>query len=752
LGEYNYVISDSDSEPTNHESLRLDYSPLSRLQLFGRWQRGYSGQTGRSTTTGIFGGWQNGVQSYDNIIERFEVGATYSFNPHMVNQFSGGWTRWHEYTIAPASTLSQFEESTAGVNFPSPYPQNNLLGLLPAMSFTYGPSFGYDPRLSLDDIYPGWSLMDGFTDVSGTHQLKFGVFYDSSADYDAHIGNVWGESGQGDFSFSAPNPNNPYNTGNAIAEGLLGYFDSYTISNKRINLAQLQRDFEWYAQDDWRVTKRLTLNYGVRFSYEIPIRSDNPEGSEINFSLYSPTNAPPLFQPVLVNGRPMTQNPLTGAIEPAAYEGFFVPGVGNPAPGAVSIGNKPLFSSHGLFAAPRLGFAYSRGKTVVRGGFGMFYGNPTRWGNIYGNAVGAPTVFTPTQFYGQVANVAVATGMVTPSSQQYFTGLPLPYTMQYTLGIQREVGFKTVLGVGYVANVGRQLGHSYNINEVPYGAQFLPQNRFNGAPLPTVYYVPYPGYSSITEFTGGDDSNYNSLQVTLTRRFAHNLTYEVAYTHSKSMDENRHTTYLPSSLTYGPASFNRPNRLTGDWVWDMPKASRLWNNRVIRTMFDNWESSAIVSFISGTPSSVSCGTTTGLNITGGGDSYQCIMTGNPVLPKGQRTFNRYFNPSVYALPQVYTPGAPLTAQYIGTQWTPSFYGPGVNSWDMSFMKNIPLVEKVKGQLRADLFNAFNHASFTGVNTSAIINPTTGQQVNTALGQLNSDLGPRVIQVSVRINF
>jgi hypothetical protein len=330
----------------------------------------------------------------------------------------------------------------------------------------------------------------------------------------------------------------------------------------------------------------------------------------------------------------------------------------------------------------------------------------------------------------------------------------LPYSLHWTLGIQREIGFKTVLGVNYVAQAAHNANYAFNLNEVPYGAEFLPQNQdpTTGTPLPDDYFRPYPGYSSISDHEWADNSNYNSLQVTLDRRFTHGLTYGVAYTWSKSLDDNRYTTYLPGSLTYGPSGLNMPNRLTVDWVWDLPKASTHWNNLVSRALLDNWEVSGIASFISGTPQSVSLGTTTGENITGGGDGAQVILTGSAVLPKSQRNFNRYFNTNVFALPAVNPIGAPQTANYIGNQWTPSFYGPGVNDWDISVMKNIRIKEKVAYQLRCDLFNTFNHTQFNSVNNSAVFDPTTGQQVNTAFGQLNGDRGPRIIQVAMRLSF
>jgi hypothetical protein len=758
LGEYNYVISDSNSMPTNLESLRLDYSPAPKWQIFGRWQRGYFGQTGRNTTTGILAGWQNGTQSYDNRYERIEFGGTYSINPHMVNQVVGGWTRGYEWTLDPSATLSQFQSTTLGITFPNPYPNLNPYNLLPSMFFTNGANFGYDPRLPLNDQTTGWSVSDGLTDIVGNHQLKFGVYADSETSYQPHHTGQWDNGGSGIFSFSAPNPNNPFNTGDSYAEGLLGYFDSYTYATTRVNLDMITRYLSWYAQDDWRVTKKLTLNYGMRFDYDIPQENGDSDGSEINFNLYKASDAPPLFQPVLVNGTRMMENPLTGAIAPAAYEGYFVPGVGNPAPGSVSNGNKPLFTGKGLLLAPRFGFAYDpsgTGKTVIRGGFGLFRSQRTFSGQIYGDVTNAPTIFYPSQFYGNVATFATQTGLLSPSSEQYMDpNAGLPYSLQWSLGVQHEMGFKTVLGVSYVASVAHDNMFGFSANEVPYGAEFLPKNQdpTTHTPLPDEYFAPYPGYSSINYDEWANNANYNSLQVTVDRRFTHNLTYGIAYTWSKSLDDNRSTTYLPGTLTYGPSALNMPNRLTADWVWFLPKASSHWNNAVSRWALDGWEASGVASFISGPPDKATCNTTNGENITGGGDGYQCIMTGNAVLPKGKRTFNTYFNTSAFAIPAVYTPGTPLTSANIGNQWTSSFYGPGVNDWDLSLMKDFRLKERVTAQLRFDFFNAFNHPSFNSVNTSATFNPATGQQVNTAFGQLNGDMQPRIIQAALRFSF
>lgn len=682
-------------------------------------------------------------------MKRFELNATYTVNAHMVNQFAIGHFMNYEKNQAPQTTINQFVSTVQGIQFPQPYPQNDPLSLFPAMSFTNGPSFSYDPRFPMNDYTAGYSASDGFNYIYKNHQLKFGIYADLEMQHQPnHAG---GGSFAGSFSFSSPNPSNPFNAGNSYAEALLGYFDSYSVSTARVLDANTARTLEWYAQDNWRVSNKLSINYGARFTFDIPQAIAGPDGAELNFALYNPADAPPLYKPILVNGARMMQNPVTGEIDPPIYLGKFVPGVGNPAPGSVTVGSPQwhgLFTGKGVHVAPRFGFAYDPfgdGKTAIRAGVGVFFAQRTFSGQIYGNVVNPPTVFYPTQYYGNVATFASATGLLGPSSEQYLDPKAgLPYTLQWTFGVQRDIG-KSVLGVSYVANASHKTPYSINLNAVPYGAEFLPQNQDPtvGTPLPDNYFRPYPGYGSISYNNWGGNGNYNSLQVTLNRRFKHNLTYGVAYTWSKSLDDNRSTTYLPGSLTYGPNSLNMPNRLTADWVWSLPKASQLWSNWLSRSVLDNWDFSGIASFISGTPLSVGLSTTNGENITGGGDGAKVIVTSNPILPKSQRTFNSYFNTSVFALPAVGT---------IGNQWTPSLYGPGVNNWDLALIKAVRLKDRVSTQLRVEAYNAFNHTQFSSVNTTAQFNPATGKQVNTAFGQLNADRGPRIMQVSLRITF
>ena len=751
-GFYNYVLPAVANNPTNQESLRLDYDPNDRWRIFGRWQRGFFGSTGINEP-GIYAGW-SGPQSYNLTTERYEFNATYTVNINTVNELAAGYSVTHEQSGVPSSTLQKFQMASTGINFPQLYPQTNPLGMLPGFNFndlSQGPSYGYDPRFPMNNHTYGISVADNLTYVHKSHQMKFGVYYDDEhQNQPHHAGN--GNPG-GYFDLNGANPNNPYNVGYSFAEALLGYFDDSNQVTNLVDDSNTAKALQWYAQDNWQVSKKLSLNFGARFSYDIPQAITGAQGSALNFSLYDPSAAPVLFRPVMVNGVRMMENPQNGETFPAAYEDQYVPGSGTLASGSVTVGApnwRGLFASQGVLTEPRFGFAYDLfgdGKTAIRGGIGTFYAMRTFSGTIYGDIINPPSIYYPKSYYGNVTNEAAAPGLLSPPSTSYSNhSAKLPYANSWSLGVQRDIGFSSVLSVSYVASISRNGPYTYNRNEVPYGAEFLPQNQdpTTGTPLPDDYYRPYPGYSSISDSEWGDRSNYNSLQVTFNRRLSHGLAYGVAYTYSKALDDRRSTTYVPYSMTYGPASTDMRNRLTPNWVWDLPKVSTHWNNAFSRWTLDNWEVSGIASFISGQPMPVKLSTTNSENITGGGDGATVIVTGNAVLPKSKRSFNHYFNPNVFALPAI---------GQIGNAWNGAqFYGPGVNNWDIVASKNFRFRERFDVQLRTETYNTFNHPQWSTVNNTAQFDPSTGAQVNTALGMITGDRGPRLMQLALRINF
>jgi hypothetical protein len=751
-GFYNYVLPAVAHNPVDQTSLRIDYAPSEKWRVFGRWQHGFFGSTGVNEP-GINAGW-NGPQSYNNSSERVELNVTYVLNTHMVNELAGGYTGKHEQTSVPSTTLQGFQMEATGISLPQPYPETNPLGMIPGFSFndlSHGPNFNYDPRFPMNNHYYGLSVADNFTYVRKNHQMKLGIYFDDEHQNQPHHAGSGNPGGL--FNLDGANPNNPYNVGYSFAEALLGYFDSSVQVTNFVDDSNTAKALQWYAQDNWQVSPRLSLNFGARFSYDIPQAITGGQGAVLHFNLYNPSSSPVLFQPVLVNGVRMTENPLNGEIFPAAYLDYYVPGSGTIAPGTVTVGSPDwsgVFYSQHVVTEPRLGFAYDPfgdGKTAIRGGVGRFVAMRIFSGSIFGDIINPPAISYPTSYYGNMNDLSAVPGLLGPPSTNYSNpNAKLPYSYSWSLGVQRTVGFNSVLGVSYIGSVSRNGQYSFNRNEVHYGAEFLPQNQDPtvGTPLPDDYFRPYPGYSSIYDSEWGNNANYNSLQVTFNRRMSNGLAYGLAYTYSKALDDRKSTTYVPYSLTYGPSSTDMRNRLTPNWVWALPKVSTHWDNGFSRWALDNWDVSGIASFISGQPMNVNLSTTNNENITGGGDGAQVILIVNPVLPKSKRTFDHYFNPNAFALP---------AKGQIGTAWNgAAFYGPGVNNWDIAATKHFRFRERVDTQLRVETYNTFNHPQWSSVNNTALFDPTTGDQANSALGRITGDRGPRIMQLALRVGF
>jgi hypothetical protein len=201
----------------------------------------------------------------------------------------------------------------------------------------------------------------------------------------------------------------------------------------------------------------------------------------------------------------------------------------------------------------------------------------------------------------------------------------------------------------------------------------------------------------------------------------------------------------PHYWNYGPLSYDRTHSFVANWVWSLPKATALWRNPVVKIVLDDWQYSGILSMISGSPRSVSLSLSDGADLTGGGDGNTVVMNGSAILPKGDRTFDRFFNTGVFARPARGQLGAGAAATVY------AFRGPGINNIDMTFFKSIKVHEKVSFQFRWEMYNVFNHTQYNGVNTTAQFD-AAGRLVNTQFGQVTSARDPRIQQMSLRLSF
>lgn len=251
---------------------------------------------------------------------------------------------WDWYTVHD----SEWSRSLMG-NIPKWFPINNSLGdqvnYIPDLSFggtpVNTPSVAPDdmPYYNANNIY---TLTDNLSKVIGRHSLKAGVYFEPNQKIEDQEVATW----LGNYSFST-DANNPFDTGNSFANALLGNSDTYTETNDRLIQRVWFTDLEFYLQDNWRVSKRLTVDIGIRFYHVTPQADQHNAFAAINPALYSAAQAPVLYQPAKVGGTRVAIDPVTGQTYPAAYIGLFVPGTGNPADGAVVGGQNGV--PHGLY-------------------------------------------------------------------------------------------------------------------------------------------------------------------------------------------------------------------------------------------------------------------------------------------------------------------------------------------------------------------------------------------------------------------
>src|SRR5262249_2029252 len=433
----------------------------------------------------------------------------------------------------------------------------------------------------------------------------------------------------------------PLDTRYAYSNALLGVFRSYQESNTRVETNGRGNTLDWFAQDTWKATRRLTLDYGMRFTWYTPYTDKKNLAASFVPSLYDPAKAPRLYYPTLVNGQRVGYDPATGATVPALLIGAIVPGSGNPADGMVQEGTpgfpRGMMNHQGVLFAPRLGFAYDvfgNGKTAIRGGIGVVYNARER---VLLNDVARtpPIQYTPTIYYSSLSSLLQNSGTITPSTT---AGLDLigrvPTVYNYSLAIQRELGFKTVLDVAYVGALGRHLLQERNLNTLPYGKRFLPssQDPTTGRPLSDIFLVPYPGYGPTIQYDEfASSSNYHAMQVQVNRRFARGLQLGGTWTWSKSMDfvSNDFASVAVAAplraWNYGKSDFDRTHIVQVNWVLDLPHATRLVKNRVVGAVADNWQLSGIASFISGAPSGIGFTALGGVDVPGGGDGVRPVV-------------------------------------------------------------------------------------------------------------------------------
>ena len=371
------------------------------------------------------GGWPAGSVNYvltpvmwNRPARAQAVHATNVLSPTLVNEvtFTRAMNNVIFYPINP-SVLDRSLMGNPAQWFQDSGPSANWI---PALTFGGTPANTVNTTITgnLPGEYPdpGYTFTENLSKVWRNHSLKAGFYLEWNNKLQAA-----GNNTRGAFSF-ARDTNNPLDTGHGYANALIGNFLSYSEANNNLRGDYLFWDYEWYVQDNWRISKKLTLDFGLRF-YHSPPTVDQSHGMATFIpSLYDPSKAPALYVPARdASNKRVAKNPLTGALAPVPLIGMFVPNSGDTANGSRAAGNgvpEGLYSVPRIGYGPRFGFAYDvfgNGKTAIRGGFGVFKDKVT--GNtIYSAAGNPPVTATPTLYYGTLDSYAQNAGFTVSNS------------------------------------------------------------------------------------------------------------------------------------------------------------------------------------------------------------------------------------------------------------------------------------------------------------------------------------------------
>ncbi|MEP6903503.1 MAG: carboxypeptidase regulatory-like domain-containing protein, partial [Actinomycetota bacterium] len=532
---FNYSSQVPSGYPRRETILRLDGQVNSSTRVSFRWVNNQDDQQfAYGTTTASWNFPLTITDRKNGPGNALSFSITKNFGATLINEFIFGAGRGG-VTIAPSDDKAT--RSVTGINTPLLYPNANTPGFIPSLNFgavansaatattaVFGP---FVQKFVINNF------IDNLTKVKGNHTFKFGVYYQRASNESNSQNHV-----QSDIDFST-NANNPLNTGYGFANAALGVYNSYTQANAKIQQSYFYTDLSFYAQDNWKVNSRLTLDLGIRFSYYAPYVNILGPESFFNPSLFDPSRAMRLYRPVCVGASTCNSGAATyRAIDPTTVGtptlANTLPGylVGKLIPNSGSFTNGLGLSSEGypkgginrhyILPQPRLGFAWDvTGKhtTIIRGGFGVAFDRYRS--DVTGNAAqNQPFVLNPTLNFGYLQDIqSGVSGALSPSAIGGTDKVgDWPAVYSYSLGIQRQL-FGMIIDASFVGSQSRHLPRRSNLNSIPFGTAFssLAQDRtkYAGGVVPTTEPNLPTAYSAANlNFSGA-----NSLSIDFLRPF-----------------------------------------------------------------------------------------------------------------------------------------------------------------------------------------------------------------------------------------
>jgi hypothetical protein len=841
---YNYQLTRPIEHATGYQPvLRMDYQPTTALR--GTYRLALQGQRADQVFNGTLPGFNDTQMTHPTITTQV-MSVSYTINPTMFVEGNYGRTR-NELSgcglgggLVPGPTFctAAFPVSPlanpadAGIaGIPLIYPDARVVDpefytfsameklqspiwdgsriLLPPM-VQWGSRITNAPPQNLLNSFYNTSLVEDFsaslTIVKGHHTIKTGVF--RLKQFQAQITGGAGNA-IGTLSFSQDTPGvNPFDTSFGFANAAIGTFSSYSQNSVFSEYSSDIRNLDFYAQDNWKATPKLTMDYGVRFVHQVPEHDKFLRASNFLPEEWTIGAAPMLYVPGCVGGaNPCTganrqaRNPSTGQLlgpTSAAAIGTVIPGTGNSLNGLHQLGDGIVEEGYNwpaLAIAPRFGAAYDptgKQRIVLRGSAGLFFdrtaANATR-------AAGSnpPVSDSATLRYGKLQSLATGLsikGAPTLGGAWVYDSPDLPSSLQWNTGAQISLPYAIALDVSYVGQHAYAQAVSANINAVDFGAAFLAQNQD-----PTLAISTTPGasalsadllramrgYGAITQNQQTGWRTFHSLQFSINRRFRNGLSF--GFNDTWSLYDHQSTTPRFDHGSDGMAvpradqaqadellgtAVGQAHLMRGNFVWDLPDLHGTSTGmKAVGWVVNDWQLSGFWTGRTGTPYAVNFSYQNGgtsVNLTGSGDyPARVLVVGDPGSGCSGDIY-QVFNTAAFQGPATGSVGLESGNGYLRNCFT--------SALDMTVMRTFRLGKAHTAQIRLDLFNAPNAAAVTGVqNTMNLNSPQTPTAITNlpydangnlidsrsrprgaGFGVANGYQAPRSIQLQLRYSF